>query len=59
MIGVEPNIEAIPEKLKHIELVEFDIAAKEADVQVLLVDYKEFKEASQAKGLVIDTKGIW
>lgn len=59
VIAVEPNIEAIPEKLKHIELVEFDIAAKEADVQVLLVDHKEFKEFTVKTGLVIDTKGIW
>ena len=59
VIAVEPNIESIPAKLKHVELVEFDIAAKEADVQVLLVDHKEFKEASETKGLVIDTKGIW
>ncbi|WP_318447875.1 UDP-N-acetyl-D-mannosamine dehydrogenase [Photobacterium leiognathi] len=59
VIAVEPNIESIPAKLKHVELVEFDIAAKEADVQVLLVDHKEFKETSQTKGLVIDTKGIW
>lgn len=59
VIAVEPNIESIPEKLKHVELVEFDIAAKEADVQVLLVDHKEFKTASLSSGAVIDTKGIW
>ncbi|WP_226421487.1 UDP-N-acetyl-D-mannosamine dehydrogenase [Vibrio sp. E14] len=59
VIAVEPNIESIPAKLKHVELVEFDIAAKEADVKVLLVDHKEFKECSIVSGLVIDTKGIW
>ncbi|MCC8252539.1 UDP-N-acetyl-D-mannosamine dehydrogenase [Vibrio campbellii] len=59
VIAVEPNIESIPEKIKHVELVEFDIAAKEADVQVLLVDHKEFKGTSVAHGEVIDTKGIW
>lgn len=59
VIAVEPNIEAIPEKLKHVELVEFDIAAKEADVQVLLVDHKEFKEVSVNDSLTIDTKGVW
>ncbi|MCX2788674.1 UDP-N-acetyl-D-mannosamine dehydrogenase [Vibrio sp. Sgm 5] len=59
VIAVEPNIESIPAKLKRVELVEFDIAAKEADVQVLLVDHKEFKERAVKAGLVIDTKGIW
>ncbi|WP_104038629.1 UDP-N-acetyl-D-mannosamine dehydrogenase [Vibrio jasicida] len=59
VIAVEPNIESIPEKLKHVELVEFDIATKEADVQVLLVDHKEFRDTLMSNGIVIDTKGIW
>jgi len=59
VIAVEPNIESIPAKLKHVELVEFDTAEKEADVQVLLVDHKEFKGAAVVHGEVIDTKGIW
>ncbi|CAE6881123.1 Belongs to the UDP-glucose GDP-mannose dehydrogenase family [Vibrio sp. B1FIG11] len=59
VIAVEPNIESIPEKLKHVELVEFDIAAKEADVQVLLVDHKEFKMTANTSEYIIDTKGIW
>ncbi|WMN82783.1 UDP-N-acetyl-D-mannosamine dehydrogenase [Vibrio parahaemolyticus] len=59
VIAVEPNIDAVPEKLKHVELMDFDIAPKEADIQVLLVDHKEFKEASIKTGLIIDTKGIW
>lgn len=59
VIAVEPNIESIPAKLKHVELVEFDIAEKEADIQVLLVDHKEFKEKSVSSSIVIDTKGVW
>ncbi|HCG7747645.1 TPA: UDP-N-acetyl-D-mannosamine dehydrogenase [Vibrio parahaemolyticus] len=59
VIAVEPNIDAVPEKLKHVELMDFEIAPKEADIQVLLVDHKEFKEASIKTGLIIDTKGIW
>ena len=59
VIAVEPNIESIPEQLKHVELMDFDVASKEADIQVLLVDHKEFKERSIVSGLVIDTKGIW
>ncbi|ELU8561534.1 TPA: UDP-N-acetyl-D-mannosamine dehydrogenase [Vibrio parahaemolyticus] len=59
VIAVEPNIELIPEKLKHVELMDFEVASKEADIQVLLVDHQEFKKCSIKTGLVIDTKGIW
>ncbi|NDJ82670.1 UDP-N-acetyl-D-mannosamine dehydrogenase [Vibrio campbellii] len=59
VIAVEPNIESIPAKLKHVELVESEIAAKEADVQVLLVDHKEFKMTANTSEYIIDTKGIW
>ncbi|ELB2890112.1 UDP-N-acetyl-D-mannosamine dehydrogenase, partial [Vibrio parahaemolyticus] len=33
VIAVEPNIESIPEQLKHVELMDFDVAPKEADIQ--------------------------
>ncbi|EGQ7741135.1 UDP-N-acetyl-D-mannosamine dehydrogenase [Vibrio parahaemolyticus] len=59
VIAVEPNIESIPEQLKHVELMDFDVAPKEADIQVLLVDHKEFKLNIIRKNIVIDTKGIW
>ncbi|ANQ25231.1 UDP-N-acetyl-D-mannosaminuronic acid dehydrogenase [Vibrio natriegens] len=59
VVAVEPNIDSIPEKLKHVELMDFEIAPKEADIQVLLVDHKEFKRVSVSNGLTIDTKGIW
>lgn len=59
VIAVEPNIDAVPEKLKHVELMDFEVAPKEADIQVLLVDHLEFKKINVNNGLVIDTKGIW
>ncbi|TMX44375.1 UDP-N-acetyl-D-mannosamine dehydrogenase [Vibrio rotiferianus] len=59
VIAVEPNIESTPEKLKHIELVELDIATKEADVNVMLVDHKEFRVKMNKSDYIIDTKGIW
>ncbi len=59
VIAVEPNIESIPEKLKHVELMDFEVAPRKADIQVLLVDNKEFKLSTVISGLVIDTKGIW
>ncbi|TOI71537.1 UDP-N-acetyl-D-mannosamine dehydrogenase, partial [Vibrio parahaemolyticus] len=55
VIAVEPNIELIPEKLKHVELMDFEVAPKEADIQVLLVDHKEFKSCAIKTGLVIFT----
>ena len=60
--ALEPNIDAIPEKLKHVELMDFEVAPKEADIQVLLVDHKEFKAipAEQvARKVVVDSRGIF
>ncbi|KHD23478.1 UDP-N-acetyl-D-mannosaminuronic acid dehydrogenase [Vibrio caribbeanicus] len=59
VIAVEPNIESIPEKLKHVELVDFDISAKEADVHVMLVDHQEFTKYKVTQGLIVDSKGVW
>ncbi|MFM5390154.1 UDP-N-acetyl-D-mannosamine dehydrogenase [Aeromonas dhakensis] len=59
VLAVEPNIEVIPPKLIGVELVELEMAACEADIQVLLVDHREFKSVSVTNGIIIDTKGIW
>lgn len=59
VLAVEPNIEVVPSKLAGVELVELEMAACESDIQVLLVDHKEFKSFSISNGLIIDTKGIW
>ncbi len=59
VVAVEPNIKAAPKCLESVELLDFEIASKEADVQVLLVDHKEFKAVSIINGIVIDTKGLW
>ncbi|MNL35459.1 UDP-N-acetyl-D-mannosamine dehydrogenase [compost metagenome] len=60
---VEPNIHTLPKKLAgHCQLASLDDALKSADVLVLLVDHKEFKDISgdavQQK-YVVDTKGVW
>lgn len=64
VLAVEPNVSALPaqlEALENVRLTELeDIDA--ADVVLLLVDHKEFKElpATALKGkTIIDTKGIW
>lgn len=56
---VEPNINQLPSALSSIELVDFESASAEADIQLMLVDHKEFREINLNTGLVIDTKGIW
>lgn len=59
VLAIEPNIETVPSKLSGVELVKLDIAACKADIQVLLVDHKEFKNNKVNSGIIIDTKGIW
>lgn len=58
VVAVEPNIDTLPTSCKGIEMLEFEQAIDEADIYVLLVDHKEFKNRS-VKGRVIDTKGAW
>lgn len=55
---VEPNIKALPEKLKNGVLASYEQAG-EADVHVMLVDHSKFIEAARPVGEVVDTKGIW
>lgn len=65
VLAVEPNIEALPAKLEglaNVELAETLVAVEKADIVVLLVDHKEFKEFDTEKladKVVIDTRGIW
>lgn len=59
VLAVEPNIKVVPSKLTGVELAELEMAACEADIQVLLVDHKEFKNTTINNGIIIDTKGIW
>ena len=58
MLVVEPNISSI--EGSWLNLVSSEQANKEADIAVLLVDHKEFKEQGcPAIKLIVDTKGIW
>lgn len=58
-VAIEPNIQEVPKKLTSVELVDVELALVEADIQVMLVDHKEFKNISGIPGIIIDTKGIW
>ncbi|WP_305405737.1 UDP-N-acetyl-D-mannosamine dehydrogenase [Photobacterium leiognathi] len=58
-IVIEPNIQELPKKLTSVKLVDIELALVEADIQVMLVDHKEFKDISVSSKIIIDTKGIW
>lgn len=58
-LGVEPNIEALPDDVKNIELVNFELAIEKANVHILLVDHKEFKNKNLDLKYLVDTKGLW
>lgn len=59
---VEPNItELSKDRLENGVLCELHEAIQDADIAVLLVDHREFKEIKELPSnvKVIDTKGIW
>jgi len=59
ILAVEPNIEVLNSDFNNLELVGFEKASENADIHLLLVDHKEFKDKHIRKKAVIDTKGIW
>ncbi|MEY8241339.1 MAG: UDP-N-acetyl-D-mannosamine dehydrogenase [Cycloclasticus sp.] len=59
VLAIEPNILRLPDGLEGIELTSVEVADSDADIQLLLVDHKEFKQIKPKAGLLIDTKGIW
>ncbi|MBO1031871.1 UDP-N-acetyl-D-mannosamine dehydrogenase [Tessaracoccus sp. SD287] len=64
ILAVEPNIQELPKDLagRGVTLAELPEAMDEADVVLMLVDHREFREipAEALTGKqVIDTKGVW
>lgn len=58
ILVVEPNINTLPAQL-DARLVSLDEAREAADVTVVLVDHKEFKEALKYESLYkVDTRGL-
>ena len=55
---VEPNIRELPSILAKAKHVDFN-TAKNADINVLLVDHGEFKTYPPPNGIKIDFKGMW
>lgn len=56
ILAVEPNVQKVPSTLSHVELTLLNNVI--ADIHVILVDHKEFKQMGSLPGIVIDTKGI-
>lgn len=62
VLAVEPHIEVLPARLSapNVVLSDLPTASREADIAVLLVDHKPFKEHVMPKHMkIVDTKGIW
>jgi len=64
VLAVEPNISEIPSTIAKgfVQLVNLEQAIEKANILVVLVDHKAFKEADKteyAKKIVIDTRGIF
>lgn len=59
VIAVEPNINELPSKINTLQLSTFETAKNTADIHLLLVDHKEFKDSGIKSSYLIDTKGIW
>ncbi|MGP5605940.1 UDP-N-acetyl-D-mannosamine dehydrogenase [Corynebacterium casei] len=65
ILTVEPNITELPKRLKdfdNVQLSDYQTAIHEAEVLVLLVDHKEFRELPAAAikdKTIVDTKGLW
>lgn len=60
-VVVEPNISEVPKSLKRSRLVPI-LEGLSADLLVMLVDHKEFKEIAKSslqKKMIVDTRGIW
>ncbi|WP_226469950.1 UDP-N-acetyl-D-mannosamine dehydrogenase [Luteimonas panaciterrae] len=62
VLAVEPHISELPARLNSGKaiLVDAPTASARADVAVLLVDHKVFREQPMpARAKIVDTKGIW
>jgi len=57
VLAIEPNIESI--NIEKLKLVTIEESLTKANIHVMLVDHKEFKEIKLNDQFVIDTKGIW
>ena len=65
LLVAEPYIEALPAALQglpELQLTSAEDALKQADIVLLLVDHRPFKQLDRAllrDKIVIDTRGVW
>lgn len=59
VIAIEPNINKLPSSISSFNLSTFNNAKEVANVHLLLVDHKEFKDSVVESDYLVDTKGIW
>jgi UDP-N-acetyl-D-mannosaminuronic acid dehydrogenase len=59
VIAIEPNINKLPSSISTFSLSTLENAKQNADIHLLLVDHKEFKDESIKSEYLIDTKGVW
>jgi UDP-N-acetyl-D-mannosaminuronic acid dehydrogenase len=64
VLAIEPHIKELPSLFKStkMELIEYETAAQRADVLVLLVDHKHFKQrpiVRSSSQRLVDTRGAW
>lgn len=64
VLAVEPNVDQLPDTLQElgVEFSSIANALEQADILVLLVDHKPFKQVpagKRAEKIVIDTRGVW
>jgi len=55
---VEPNIDALPDGLGAARLTDLAGAAA-ADLHVMLVDHRSFRETPAPVGRIVDARGVW
>lgn len=62
VLAVEPNIKTLPAKLKgKLQLVSSESANEQANIKLILVDHREFKDMAAQKRngqQVLDTRGV-
>ena len=59
VLAIEPNIESLPIGLDGVNLVSYEIGKAEADLHLLLVSHKQFKENQPESNYIIDVQGLW
>lgn len=58
LMVVEPNIRTLPPILSGSRLATLADAG-DADVHVMLVDHREFRNAPRPDGTIVDVRGVW